>query len=66
MLLHKPTDLAGSNEDDSETKDEADAAEETNAAVGGYSGKAFWGVGTRVFVSAVGSMLAGAALVMLR
>ncbi|KAL5050881.1 hypothetical protein BDW71DRAFT_171807 [Aspergillus fruticulosus] len=69
MLLHKPTDLAGNEEDDSETKDEADAAdaaEETNAAAGGYGGEAFWGVGSRVFVSAVGSMLAGAALVMLR
>ncbi|KAL4973415.1 hypothetical protein BDW66DRAFT_105612 [Aspergillus desertorum] len=66
VLFHKPTDLAGNGDNDSDGNDQTDGAGETNAAVGGHGGEGFWGVGVRVVASAVGSVLAGAAVVLLR
>ncbi|KAL4818505.1 hypothetical protein BDW67DRAFT_182664 [Aspergillus spinulosporus] len=64
VLFHKPTDVA--RDGDSEANDDADSAGETNAAAPGYGRGGFWGVEVKVAASAVGSMLAGAALILLR
>ncbi|KAL4766658.1 uncharacterized protein BDW70DRAFT_165664 [Aspergillus foveolatus] len=66
VLFHKPTDVARSGDDDEEANDVVDSAGETNAAAPGYGRESFWCVGVKVAASAVGSMLAGAALILLR
>ena len=66
LLFHKPTDVARGGDDDAAANDVVDSAGETNAAASGYGRKSFWGVGVKVAASAVGSMLAGATLVLLR
>ncbi|KAL4740502.1 hypothetical protein BDV11DRAFT_214345 [Aspergillus similis] len=66
VLFHKPTDIARDGDDDAEANDKTDSAGETNAATPGYGRESFWGVGVKVAASAVGSMLAGAAVILLR
>jgi hypothetical protein len=68
MLLHKPTDLSGEEGEvnDAEANDEVDDPNETNAAVGvraGLVGSGPWGtIGAMVG----SSLVAGAAMVLLR
>ncbi|CBF88761.1 predicted protein [Aspergillus nidulans FGSC A4] len=66
LLFHKPTDVARGGDDDAGANDVVDSAGETNAAAPGYGRESFWGVGVKVAASAVGSMLAGAAFILLR
>ncbi|KAL2834032.1 hypothetical protein BJY01DRAFT_259710 [Aspergillus pseudoustus] len=73
VLLHKPTDLAGGDNDDDDEQEENDHVEgegedpsETNAAAALRAGDGFFGIGGRVVASAFASILAGAAMVLLR
>ncbi|KAL3431838.1 hypothetical protein BDV09DRAFT_188081 [Aspergillus tetrazonus] len=66
LLFHRPTDVARGGDDDAGANDVVDSAGETNAAAPGYGRESFWGVGVKVAASAVGSVLAGAALILLR
>ncbi|KAL4862895.1 hypothetical protein BDV12DRAFT_178214 [Aspergillus spectabilis] len=66
MLLHKPTDLSGDDVGDSEVNDEVEDPDETNAAVGvrvGSVGSGPWGTIGAMLGS---SLVAGAAMVLLR
>ncbi|KAJ0418203.1 hypothetical protein BJY00DRAFT_315098 [Aspergillus carlsbadensis] len=67
MLLHKPTDVSGDGGDEGAEEDtEEEDPSETNAALALRAGDGVWGIPGRVLLSAVGSMVAGAAMVLLR
>ncbi|KAL3465112.1 hypothetical protein BJX64DRAFT_285974 [Aspergillus heterothallicus] len=74
VLLHKPTDLTGDSggggdDDDDEGQEENDDTgdpSETNAAAALRGGDGGFGVGGRMLASMLGSVVVGAALVLLR
>ncbi|KAJ0417901.1 hypothetical protein BJY00DRAFT_315499 [Aspergillus carlsbadensis] len=66
VLFHQPTDLSGGSGDESEESEEGENPGETNAAAALRGGDGVSGVSGRMLLTAFGSMVAGAALVLLR